>query len=215
MARPPTNTGHRLQHRLAGPLALLIGSLCGCGHNELRTASAAPQSDSAPTTAPTAAQPSETPVAGTAQATRSESHAAHPGLRSGSHPPIVAEARGHEFQWQFFTIGPDRKPGTGDETCLGNDLPVPPDTLVTLILTSDDYIYTLNAPDGRVAAAVPDLVHTIQFRSPSGGRHEFRTDPMCGLRYFHDDVLGTMSIIAPVRDSQPDTSADSTTGAIR
>lgn len=111
------------------------------------------------------------------------------------HAPILVEARGHEFHWEFFTVGPDGQPGTGDEKSLGNDLPAPANTLITLILSSDDYIYTLNTPDGRIAPAVPELIHTIQFRSPPEGRHEFRTDPMCGLRYFHDDVLGTMSVL--------------------
>ena len=112
----------------------------------------------------------------------------------GSHAPITVEARGTDFKWQFLTTGPDRKIGTGDETVLGNELVVPPQTVVTLILTSTDYVYTLNVPDGRIAAAVPDMIHQIQFQSPDSGRHEFRMDPMCGLRYFHDEVLGTMSV---------------------
>lgn len=114
--------------------------------------------------------------------------------RSRLHQPITVEARGHNFKWGFFTTGPDKRPGTGDERSLGNELPVPPNAMVTLIVTSDDYIYTINAPDGQVAAAVPEMQHTLQFRAPSKGRHEFRTDPMCGLRYFHDDVLGTMIV---------------------
>lgn len=111
-----------------------------------------------------------------------------------SHAPITVEARGTAFKWKFLTLGRDKKIATGDETVLGNELVVPANTVVTLVLTSTDYVYTLNVPDGRIAAAVPDMEHRIQFLSPSDGRHEFRTDPMCGLRYFHDEVLGTMQI---------------------
>ncbi len=108
--------------------------------------------------------------------------------------PVVVEARGRDFKWQFLTPGPDGDIASGDEELLGNELVVPPATDVILILTSEDYVYTLNVPDGRIEVAVPDMVHSIRFTSPAGGTHEFRTDPLCGLRYFHDDVLGTMRV---------------------
>ncbi|MCP4171012.1 MAG: hypothetical protein GY758_09610 [Fuerstiella sp.] len=108
--------------------------------------------------------------------------------------PLVFEARGRDFKWQFLTPGPDGDIASGDEESLGNDLIVPAATDVILVLTSEDYVYTLNVPDGRIEIAVPDMVHVVQFRSPTEGTHEFRTDPLCGLRYFHDDVLGTMRI---------------------
>jgi len=107
---------------------------------------------------------------------------------------MVFEARGRGFKWQFLTAGPDGTFSSGDEVSLGNELVLPPAKDVTLILTSEDYVYTLNVPDGRIEVAVPDMVHAIRFTSPIEGIHEFRTDPMCGLRYFHDDVLGTMRV---------------------
>jgi heme/copper-type cytochrome/quinol oxidase subunit 2 len=71
---------------------------------------------------------------------------------------------------------------------------------VTLLLTSDDYVYTLTSPTGSKEIAVPKLVHTLRFQAPETGTYEFRTDPMCGLRYFHDDVQGTMQVEAsPLR----------------
>ena len=108
--------------------------------------------------------------------------------------PVVVEARGREFKWQFLTPGPDGEIASGDEELLGNELVVPPAADVILVLTSEDYVYTLNVPDGRIEIAVPDMVHSVRFRSPAEGTHEFRTDPLCGLRYFHDEVLGTMRI---------------------
>jgi heme/copper-type cytochrome/quinol oxidase subunit 2 len=108
--------------------------------------------------------------------------------------PVVVEARGRDFKWQFLTAGPDGKIASGDEEMLGNELVVPPAADVILVLTSEDYVYTLNVPDGRIEIAVPDMVHSVRFRSPAEGTHEFRTDPLCGLRYFHDEVLGTMRI---------------------
>ncbi|MDG2130065.1 MAG: hypothetical protein P8K08_18850 [Fuerstiella sp.] len=119
---------------------------------------------------------------------------------SGSPPhvpssgPFVIEARGRDFKWQFLTPGPDGNIASGDEQLLGNELVVPPAADIILVLTSEDYVYTLNVPDGRIEIAVPDMVHSVRFTSPAEGTHEFRTDPLCGLRYFHDDVLGTMRV---------------------
>ncbi len=120
--------------------------------------------------------------------------------RQASTKPLVFEARGREFKWQFLTTGPDGDIASGDEESLGNELIVPAATDVILVLTSEDYVYTLNVPDGRIEIAVPDMVHVVQFRSPLEGTHEFRTDPLCGLRYFHDEVLGTMRITSASND---------------
>ena len=116
--------------------------------------------------------------------------------------PTVFEARGRDFKWQFLTPGPDGEIASGDEVSLGNELIVPAATDVVLVLTSEDYVYTLNVPDGRIEIAVPDMVHVVQFKSPAEGTHEFRTDPLCGLRYFHDDVLGTMRIASVPNSSE-------------
>ena len=113
---------------------------------------------------------------------------------ASSMSPLLFEARGRDFKWQFLSLGPDGEIGTGDEQSLGNELVVPSNASVTLFLTSEDYVYTLDVPDGRIAVAVPEMVHTIQFVSPAEGTYEFHTDPLCGLRYFHDDLLGTLRV---------------------
>lgn len=126
--------------------------------------------------------------------THSSPQQQHQKIRIPSDGPLIIEARGSEFKWRFFAAGPDGKPASGDETLLGNELVLPSAAEVLLVLTSEDYVYTLNVPDGRIQAAVPQMVHTLRFVAPTSGTHEFRTDPLCGLRYFHDEVLGTMRI---------------------
>ncbi len=111
------------------------------------------------------------------------------------------EARGKNFEWYFYTPGPDGILMTEDDVLVGNELKVVPQTQIELQLTSEDYIYTLTAPDGTKQIAVPEMVHSLSFESPDSGIYEFRTDPMCGLRYFHDDVQGTMQIAQPLRVS--------------
>lgn len=106
------------------------------------------------------------------------------------------EARGRDFTWHFRTLGPDFLPESRDVDFDEKALKVSPRTEVHLQLTSDDYVYTLTAPDGNKEIAVPGMVHTISFVAPESGTYEFRTDPMCGLSFFHDDVQGTMEISA-------------------
>lgn len=109
---------------------------------------------------------------------------------------MMFEARGRDFKWHFFSSGPDGKLHTKDDSEIGSDLTVPPRTRLILDLTSDDYIYTLTSPTGEKQVAVPGMVHQIAFDACESGVYEFRTDPMCGLRYFHDDVQGTLSVDA-------------------
>ncbi|MCA8997430.1 MAG: hypothetical protein KDA80_10590 [Planctomycetaceae bacterium] len=109
-------------------------------------------------------------------------------------PSVEFEARGENFQWHFYGAGPDGELRTTDDVFLGNTLTVRPNTKVELDLTSKDYIYTLTSPDGAKEIAVPEMIHRISFVAPQDGDYEFRTDPLCGLRYFHDDVQGRMSV---------------------
>lgn len=104
-------------------------------------------------------------------------------------------AVGTNFKWTFIDVGLDGVEGTVDDYNYGNTLRLPAGQQVKLNLRSTDYVYTLNVPDGRIQAVIPDLDRSIQFQMPSTGTHFFKTDPMCGLRYFHDDVLGVLEVL--------------------
>lgn len=105
-------------------------------------------------------------------------------------------ARGENFKWHFFTAGEDGELMTEDDLFVGHELTLPPRSPVELTLTSVDYVYTLTSPDGEKEIAVPEMIHTLNFVAPDSGTYEFRTDPMCGLRFFHDDVQGKLLVEA-------------------
>ena len=113
-------------------------------------------------------------------------------------PGVLAyEARGSEFKWSFAYAGGDGELGTPDDVPLGNDMLVPAGKPVELRLLSDDYIYILAAPDtGAREIAIPDMVHTLRFNSGPPGEHELLSDPLCGFRFYHDEVMGRINVVS-------------------
>ena len=111
--------------------------------------------------------------------------------------PLTYEARGSEFQWSFAYAGADGDLGTPDDVSLGNTLLIPAGKQVELQLVSDDYIYILAAPvTGQREIAVPDMVHTLRFDSGVVNEYELISDPLCGYRFFHDEVMGNINVIS-------------------
>lgn len=108
----------------------------------------------------------------------------------------VVRVVGTDFQWAFYDVGQDAAADTEDDVSLGNKLLLKPSQIVQLEIESTDYVYTLNLPGHPVVAVVPDLPVSVTFQAPDEGRFELLTDPMCGLRYFHDDVLGVIEVVA-------------------
>ena len=104
------------------------------------------------------------------------------------------EARGVKFAWQFYHLPDGEEPGAETALPLGNTLRLKAGADVQLLLTSTDYVYTLTTPDGQKEIAVPDMIHRLRFTAPERGQYEFHTDPMCGWRFFHDDVQGRMEV---------------------
>lgn len=109
---------------------------------------------------------------------------------------LVFEARGTEFRWAFAYAGADGDLGTHDDVLLGNTLLVPSDREIELRLTSDDYIYILSAPGmGQREIAVPEMTHTLRFNSGPVDEHQLVSDPLCGFRFFHDEIMGRVSVV--------------------
>ncbi len=113
-------------------------------------------------------------------------------------PDVLSfQARGSEFQWSFTYAGNDGQLDTPDDVRMGNTLLLPSEKPVELCLVSDDYIYILTAPGtGQREIAVPDMVHSLTFDSGPVGDHDLLSDPMCGYRAFHDEVMGRVSVVA-------------------
>ena len=109
--------------------------------------------------------------------------------------PIKIKARGRGFEWTFHYPGRDGKMGTSDDFCSNKDLHLPAETEVVLTLESDDYIYIMsNTELGLKQIAVPDMIHNLKFHTSKIGLFELLTDPLCGWRPLHDDLMGRVII---------------------
>lgn len=117
---------------------------------------------------------------------------------------VHIEARGRKFAWTFLYPGPDHILGTNDDVLIDRDLRLPQGVRVKLTLESDDYIYTLSCPSLDLKEiAIPDLTYTLQFDTTSvEGTHPLITDPMCGWRAQHDDLMGNIVVESEGEPSQ-------------
>ena len=109
--------------------------------------------------------------------------------------PVTVEAIGREFVWWFRYPGADGIRNTSDDIELRRQLLLPSDVDVTLELKSEDYIYSMSLPDRNLKEiAVPDLHFELSFRTKPSEEFDLLVDPMCGFRFFHDDVMGHVSV---------------------
>jgi len=114
--------------------------------------------------------------------------------------PVTVEATGRDFQWSFRYPGADGDLGTPDDKRSSQLLMLPPAVDVTLLLTSEDYIYTITLPPyGLREIAAPDLIHKLVFHTTKVEEFDLLVDPLCGFRFYHDELMGRVSI-APRTD---------------
>ena len=119
---------------------------------------------------------------------------------SSSRKSVIVQVTGHDFQWSFRYPGADGKLGTPDDVRLNRLLILPPNVDVTLLLTSEDYIYLFSLPPyGLREIAVPDLTHKLLCHTTTVKEFDLMVDPLCGFRFYHDEVMGHVSI-APLKD---------------
>ena len=109
--------------------------------------------------------------------------------------PLVVEATGHEFLWNFRYPGADGEFDTADDVRVEQVLHLPMGTDVVLRLRSDDYVYTLSIPELKLREiAVPELLFTLKFRTTQAGTYDVIADPLCAVRWLHDDDMGRVVI---------------------
>ncbi len=119
-------------------------------------------------------------------------------MPTGSGPlrgPLLVEATGRDFQWHFRRAGTDQEIGTADDIPAGTTLHLPPETDVELLLESEDYVYVFSNAELQLREiAVPEMTHSLRFRTPVGGTFDLLVDPICGFRFFHDPLMGRITI---------------------
>lgn len=109
--------------------------------------------------------------------------------------PIQIQAVGHDFFWHFRFPGPDGEFNTKDDVSVANELHLPTERDVVFLVTSEDYVYTMAIPDlGLRQIAVPELTFPLAFRVAEERSFEIKADPLCGVRLFHGEGMGTVIV---------------------
>lgn len=109
--------------------------------------------------------------------------------------PVSVQAIGREFVWWFRYPGADGVLGTEDDLEEERLLVLPPNVDARILLTSEDFIYTMTLPgyaDREIA--VPEMFHEIAFHTRDADRFDLLVDPLCSFRFYHDDVMGNVQI---------------------
>lgn len=112
--------------------------------------------------------------------------------------PYIVEVVGRDFVWSFRSPGEDGRLHTPDDVLTERQLSVPANADVELWLTSRDFIYTFQVPELALSQiAVPEMTHRLAFRTDVVGTYQIQADPMCGFRFFHDEVMARMLVRPP------------------
>ncbi len=97
--------------------------------------------------------------------------------------PIGVHAK--QFEWQYTYPGPDGKLGTADDYTIRNQLHVPVNRNVVVILTSEDVIHSFFVPVFRVKQdAVPGLTIRAWFNATVPGDYELGCAELCGIGHY-------------------------------
>ena len=109
--------------------------------------------------------------------------------------PIQVEATGHKFFWRFRFPGPDAAFDTGDDVRVEREVHLPLGRDIIFLITSDDFVYTMAIPELDLRQiAVPELTFPLNFHTRSEGCFEAIADPLCRVRFFHDESMGRVVV---------------------
>ena len=109
-------------------------------------------------------------------------------------PDYVVQVRGEQFNWYMVYPGPDNELGTEDDLELENELYVPVNKVVQILLTSKDVIHSFFIPNLRQKQdALPNrTIDTLKFQAAKTGRYEIPCAELCG--FGHSGMLGYLIV---------------------
>jgi heme/copper-type cytochrome/quinol oxidase subunit 2 len=109
--------------------------------------------------------------------------------------PLTVQATGHEFFWRFRFPGPDARFDTGDDLRIDKEVHLPLGRDIVFLITSDDFVYTMSIPALNLRQiAVPELTYTLSFHTTSAGEFDVIADPLCSVRFFHNESMGRVVV---------------------
>jgi cytochrome c oxidase subunit II len=110
-------------------------------------------------------------------------------------PPTNVEVQvtAKQFNWEIVYPGPDGKFGTPDDFQVDNDLHVPVNTVVRVILQSKDVIHSFFVPVLRLKQdALPGRQIIAWFEATKPGQYEIPCAELCG--FGHSGMKGTLIV---------------------
>jgi cytochrome c oxidase subunit 2 len=110
-------------------------------------------------------------------------------------PPsdLSIQVTGKQFNWEMLYPGPDGRFGTDDDLRLENELHVPVNRTVRLMLTSKDVIHSFFLPHLRLKQdAVPGRTIEAWFAATKPGRYEIPCAELCG--FGHSGMNGALIV---------------------
>ena len=101
-----------------------------------------------------------------------------------------------QFNWEILYPGADGKLGTADDVLIENDMHVPVNKVVRIILKSKDVIHSFFVPNLRLKQdAVPGRDILVWFEATKPGKYELPCAELCG--FGHSGMKGWLYVDTP------------------
>jgi cytochrome c oxidase subunit 2 len=122
-------------------------------------------------------------------------------------PPtdVVVQVTGKQFNWEVLYPGPDKTFGTADDYQIDNEVHVPVNKVVQVMLTSKDVIHSFFVPQLRLKQDTlpsapdengrPTRLIPAWFEATTPGEYEIPCAELCG--FGHSGMLGKLFVHTP------------------
>lgn len=105
--------------------------------------------------------------------------------------PLAVHAS--QFEWNVTYPGPDGRLGSADDFTVRNQLHIPVDRPVAVMLTAEDVIHSFNVPAFRIKQdAVPGMHIRTWFQATQTGEYELGCAELCGLGHYRMRAVVTV-----------------------
>jgi cytochrome c oxidase subunit 2 len=109
---------------------------------------------------------------------------------------FVVQVTAKQFNWQVIYPGADGKFGTADDKMLLDEMHVPVNKVIRVILKSQDVIHSFFVPQFRIKQdAVPGREIRVWFDATKPGRYEWPCAELCG--FGHSGMRGWIYVHTP------------------
>ena len=107
--------------------------------------------------------------------------------------PLVVQVTGRQFEWRFVYPGADGKLHTPDDVHTVNDLHIPVNRDILVVLKSQDVLHSFFLPNLRVKQdAVPGMKQNVWFKALRTGEYDIVCAELCG--WGHYKMKGRLTI---------------------